>query len=250
MISVVIPVRNEQDELEASLDAFTRQSFDAAFEIVVVDNDSADQTVEVAQAFAAAHPEVAVRLVHESRPGVAAASQAGFAAAQYDLIARTDADTIVDDQWLSAIAAGFSDGRVAALCGHVGFREPQPLQRWLQIERLIGWHQRLHIRLGKPHFWGFNFAVRGRVFRRAGGFDTRLRLAEDLDLGLRIQAALGRGERIAYAPAMRVASSSRRYRLSRDWLRYTLDGYRAYVARAWLGRTPAWMCVDESAPCR
>lgn len=244
MISVVVPVHNERDEITACLDAFRRQTFDGPFEVVVVDNDSSDDTVAVVRTFAAEHPELNVRDGHEPRPGVAAACQTGFDHARYGIVARTDADTIVDEGWLDAIAARFSDERVAALCGHVGFRDRQPLQRWLQLERLIGLHQRAHIRLGKPHFWGFNFAVRRDVFQRAGGFDTRLKLAEDLDLGLRLQGALDRDERIVYAPEMRVFSSSRRYRLNRDWLRYTLDGYRAYVARAWLGRIPAWMCVD------
>jgi cellulose synthase/poly-beta-1,6-N-acetylglucosamine synthase-like glycosyltransferase len=244
MISVVIPVRNERDAIRRCLDAFARQTFRRPFEMLVVDNNCTDDTADVVRAFADEHPDLTVRVVPEPRLGVAAASQAGFDAASYGIIARTDADTIVDDHWLTAIADGFRDERVAALCGHVGFREPQPLQRWLQLERLIGLHQRTHIRLKMPHFWGFNFAVRGDVFRRAGGFDTRLKLAEDLDLGLRIQAVLDRDERIVYAPEMRVASSSRRYRLNRDWLRYTLDGYRAYFARAWFGRTPAWMRID------
>lgn len=248
MISVVIPVRNEQDEIESCLGAFTRQTFEGSFEVVVVDNASTDGTAGRVRAFASRHPGLDVRLVHEPRLGVARASQTGFAEAQYDLIARTDADTLVDDRWFEAIAEGFRDERVAALCGHVGFRDHQPLQRWLGLERLIGLHQRTHVRLRKPHFWGFNFAVRRDAFQRAGGFDTRLKLAEDLDLGLRIQSALRPEERIVYAPMMRVASSSRRYRLSRGWLRYTLDGYRAYVARAWFGRTPSWMCVDEADP--
>jgi len=246
MISVVVPVQNEREEITECLDAFRRQTLDGPFEVVVVDNGSSDDTVEVVRTFAAEHGELNVRDVPEPRPGVAAACQAGFDHARYGIVARTDADTIVDEGWLDAIAARFSDERVAALCGHVGFRDRQPLQRCLQLERLIGLHQRAHIRLGKPHFWGFNFAVRRDVFRRAGGFDTRLKLAEDLDLGLRLQDALDRGERIVYAPEMRVFSSSRRYRLNRDWLRYTLDGYRAYIARAWLGRTPAWMCADPT----
>lgn len=247
MISAVIPVRNEREEIEACLDAFTHQSFEGPFEVVVVDNDSTDGTADRVRAFASRHPDLDVRLVPEPRLGVARASQTGFAEAQFELIARTDADTIVDDRWLECIAEGFRDERVAALCGNVGFRDHQPLQRWLGLERLIGLHQRTHVRLRKPHFWGFNFAVRRDVFQRAGGFDTRLKLAEDLDLGLRIQSVLRPDERIVYAPMMRVFSSSRRYRLDRAWLRYTLDGYRAYFARAWFGRTPSWMCMDDSA---
>lgn len=245
MISVVIPFYNEADEILSCLEAFARQTYEGQFELILVDNGSTDDSVAQVKSFSQAHPALAARLVHEARRGVAAASQAGFGAARYTVIARTDADTIVDPGWLEAIACHFQDGQVAALCGHVGFREPTPLQRWLFLESLIEFHQRLHLRLRKPHFWGFNFAVRQEIFHRAGGFNTKLRLAEDLDLGLRIQRVLRPGERIVYAPEMRVYSSSRRYGLKRSWLRYTIEGYRAYFQRAWLGRIPPWMCTHD-----
>jgi len=245
MISVVIPVYNEAGEIESCLEAFARQTYRGPFELIVVDNGSTDDSQDRVEAFAQAHPHLDLRVIFEAKRGVAAASQAGFEAARYPLIARTDADTIVADRWLEAIARRFQDGWVAALCGHVGFRRPTPLQRFLLLEQLIELHQRLHIMIKKPHFWGFNFAVRREVFKRAGGFDTRLRLGEDLDLALRIQQALRPPERIVYAAEMRVYSSSRRYGLTRAWLRYTIEGYRAYFYRAWLGAIPPWMCLDE-----
>lgn len=245
MISVVIPIYNEEDEIEGCLQAFSVQSYRGPFELLVVDNGSTDASADLVRAFAQAHPNLDVKMIYEGKRGVAAASQAGFEAAKSPIIARTDADTIVDQRWLEAIARGFSDEHVAALCGHVGFREPTLLQRMLFLEFLIELHQRLHILIKKPHFWGFNFAVRKEVFLRAGGFNTRLRLAEDLDLGLRIQRVLRPEERIVYMPEMRVYSSSRRYGLNRKWLRYTIDGYRTYFQLAWLGRIPPWMCSNS-----
>jgi glycosyltransferase involved in cell wall biosynthesis len=245
MISVVIPFYNESGSLRDCLEAFLEQTYPGDFELILVDNGSTDDSRERVHAFSQTHRGLALRVVPEARRGVAFASQAGFAAARYPLIARTDADTIVGADWLSAIAKRFQDKRVVALCGHVGFREPTLLQRWLFLESLIEFHQRLHILIRKPHFWGFNFAVRKEVFLRAGGFNTQLRIAEDLDLGLRIQQALQQGERIVYAPEMRVYSSSRRYGLNRRWLRYTIEGYRAYFQRAWLGRTASWMCLQD-----
>jgi len=245
MISVVIPVYNEAPEIERCLEAFLRQSYRGPFELILVDNGSTDGSPQLIRSFAQAHPELELKLIHEHRHGAAAASQRGFEAANFPLIARTDGDTIVDERWLEAILERFHNRSVAAVCGHVGFRDPTPLQRWLLLEALIELHQRLHIFIKRPHFWGFNFAVRREVFQRTGGFNTKLRLAEDLDLALRIQRVLRPGERIVYAPEVRVYSSSRRYHLNREWLRYTTQGYRAYFQLAWLRRTPPWMCLDD-----
>jgi cellulose synthase/poly-beta-1,6-N-acetylglucosamine synthase-like glycosyltransferase len=257
MTSVVIPVYNEEIDLPGCLEAFTVQTWSGNFELIFVDNGSQDRSIPIIRGFMRAHPQLDVKLLFEPHRGAAAAAQRGFYAARYDLIARTDADTIVAPNWLAAIAAGFSDDRVIALCGRVRFREPTRLQRRLGLEKLIELHQRLHIALKRPHFWGFNFAVHRQKFLEIGGFNTRLRLGEDLDLALRLQRACGPKERIRYAPELCVFSSSRRYRLSRGWWRYTLDGYRTYFNLAWLHRLPRWMLygigeadeVDEEELC-
>ncbi len=245
MISVVIPLRDEEEFIIPCLEAFTRQSWPGEFELIVVDNGSRDGSVACIESFRRAHPRLSLRLLQEAQPGAAAASQTGFRAARYPLIARTDADTLVDRDWLAAIAAGFADPQVIALCGRVGFHQPTRLQRLLHVERLIEFHQRLHIGLRRPHFWGFNFAVRREKFWSIDGFNTRLRLGEDLDLALRLQGACRRGERIRYAPGMRVYSSSRRYHWGPDWRQYTIEGYRAYFNLAWLGRQPGWMYAQD-----
>jgi glycosyltransferase involved in cell wall biosynthesis len=252
MISVVIPLYNEADEIESCLRAFTRQTYRGRFEVIVVDNNSSDDSPARVWQFAVTHPKMEIRLIHEGKQGVSAASQAGFAHAQYPIIARTDADTVVADDWLEVIEQRFHDAKVAALCGRVGFRDPRPLQKWLLFEQIIAFHQKVHILIKKPHFWGFNFAVRKEVFQRTGGFDTRLRMAEDLDLALRIQESLYSTERIDYADDMQVFSSSRRYTPDQEWWNYTVTGYKSYFQRAWLGRISPWMCVtpppDESRP--
>ncbi len=245
MISVVIPVYNEANGIHRCLEAFTRQTYPGPFELIVIDNGSTDGSHERIGAFFKVHPRLQGRLVHEPRRGVARASQTGFEAARYEIIARTDADTIVDERWLEAIVRRFEDPNVMALCGRVSFYEPHWIQRALCLERLIAFHQRVHVWIRRPHFWGFNFAVRRKLFERVGGFNTELRLGEDLELGLRLGRALKSGERIVYAPEAKVYSSSRRYGLHREWLRYTIEGYRAYFALVWRGRVPDWMKLSN-----
>lgn len=246
MISVVIPLYNEADEIENCLQAFTRQTFRGPFELIIVDNNSSDGSSDRVIKFAREHRRLDLRLIHEAQQGVSAASQAGFAHAKYGIIARTDADTTVADNWLEVIAERFADPLVAALCGRVGFRDPTPLQRWLLFEPIIELHQRLHVLIKKPHFWGFNFAVRKDVFERTGGFDTRLKMAEDLDLALRIQESLYPGEKIEFAGDMNVYSSSRRYNPNQEWWNYTITGYKSYIQRAWLGKISPFMCVPSA----
>ena len=252
MISVIIPVYNESDEILSTLEAFARQTYSGPFEIIVVDNNSIDGSDDCVREFSKANPEMSIRIIYETQQGIAAASQAGFTEARYPIIARTDADTTVNVDWLEVIAKRFSDPHVAALCGHVGFKDPNPLQKWLFFEFFIELHQRLHVLIKKPHFYGFNFAVRNEVFQRTSGFDIRLRLAEDLDLAIKIQESLSNDERIEYADDMRVFSSSRRYHPDEEWLEYTLTGYKSYFQRAWLGKVYPWMFmpVQPSEPVR
>ncbi|HET6924501.1 MAG TPA: glycosyltransferase family A protein, partial [Candidatus Saccharimonadales bacterium] len=84
-ISLVIPVYNEEDHLDACLRSVMAQRipFD---EIVVVDNNSTDKTLWIARTF----PNV--RIVRETRQGVVHARSTGFDHARGDIIARIDAD--------------------------------------------------------------------------------------------------------------------------------------------------------------
>ncbi|MFD3810321.1 glycosyltransferase family 2 protein [Rhodococcus sp. NPDC058639] len=79
---------------------------DEIFEIVVVDNNSTDNTVQIVEAVAAVEPKV--RIVTEKRPGVAYARNAGFDAAEGTLIGWMDADTRVRPGWACAVKDFFA----------------------------------------------------------------------------------------------------------------------------------------------
>ncbi|HPG37472.1 MAG TPA: glycosyltransferase family A protein, partial [Candidatus Saccharibacteria bacterium] len=92
-ISVVIPVYNEAAALPACLEALAGQTA-PPFEVLVVDNNSTDDSVLVA----ARYPFVTV--LHEKRQGVLHARSLGFTAARGDIIGRIDADTEVAPDWI------------------------------------------------------------------------------------------------------------------------------------------------------
>jgi glycosyltransferase involved in cell wall biosynthesis len=100
--TVVIPAHNEADFIGDCLDSLLRQDFPGGFEIIVVDNNSTDETAAVARARG-------VTVVAETRPGVCPARQCGTALAAGEIVVSTDADTVYDPSWLSRIDRAFRD---------------------------------------------------------------------------------------------------------------------------------------------
>jgi len=96
MLSIVVPARNEEKFIGASLESLRKQEFTGEYEIIVVDNGSRDKTAEVAKNFGA-------RVVYEPTPGVIQARQSGAAVATGDIIIQTDADTVYPADWLERI---------------------------------------------------------------------------------------------------------------------------------------------------
>jgi dolichyl-phosphate beta-glucosyltransferase len=92
LLSIIIPAHNEERRLPASLEqvfAFLdTQEYEA--EVLVIENGSTDRTLEVAQAFAARHPNL--RVIHEPRRGKGLAVRRGMLEAHGQYRFMCDAD--------------------------------------------------------------------------------------------------------------------------------------------------------------
>ena len=116
--SVVIPAYNEARFLGSCLDSLFNQDFRGRYEIIVVDNNSTDNTAAVASSRG-------VRVVHEPRPGVCSARQCGTDLAEGEIVVSTDADTVFTRDWLSRIDRSFSaDPALVAVSGPCRFVDP------------------------------------------------------------------------------------------------------------------------------
>lgn len=109
-VSLVIPVYNEAAHLRQCLEAVTSQTVQP-FEVIVVDNNSIDDTVRIANEFPF------VKVIHETRQGVLYARATGFNAARGDIIGRIDADTIIPPDWVQTVREIMSESDVAATSG-------------------------------------------------------------------------------------------------------------------------------------
>jgi glycosyltransferase involved in cell wall biosynthesis len=113
-VSIVIPVYNEAERLGACLDAIFSQTV-KPHEVIVVDNNSTDGTMAVAQSYPM------VRVLQEPRQGVVYARDRGFDAAEGEIIGRLDADSIVTPDWVESLQAIFAESEVAATSGRVRY---------------------------------------------------------------------------------------------------------------------------------
>jgi glycosyltransferase involved in cell wall biosynthesis len=135
-VTVVLPCLNEAEPLPAVLAAIP-----AGYQALVVDNNSTDDTAEVARRHGA-------RVVAEPRPGYGAAVHAGVVAATTPIVAVIDADGSLDAAELPHLVAELDDGADLV----IGRRRPLPGLRWPWVARLgtviMSW--RLRTRHGLP----------------------------------------------------------------------------------------------------
>ena len=114
-LTVVVPAWNEAARLPALLTSLGTHVDLASTEILVVDDGSDDDTVDIAQGFSATFPQLRV-VQHESNLGKGAAVRTGVLAARGRLVAFVDADDATDLVVLDAMCRAVT-GSVGAVFG-------------------------------------------------------------------------------------------------------------------------------------
>jgi FkbM family methyltransferase len=206
--SVIICTRNRADRLTKTLDSVavaTGRVPHFLVEVVVVDNGSTDHTSAVIDRWAQARP-FPVRQVIETRPGLAAARNAGCRAATGAIVVFTDDDCTLNPDYLDVLSRYFAkDSEPVIRGGRVELGDPDdlPFSILLRDERK---------QLGKAaHPGGFiigaNMVIPRPVIEKIGLFDERFgagavfKAGEETDL---IYRAVSAGVPVEYVPDLRV----------------------------------------------
>lgn len=247
-MSVAICTYNRAPMLADTLASFASQHgrCRAAFELLVVDNNSSDGTANAVAAFAAAHPLVPTRCVRESRQGLSHARNRAASAAAGDVLVYCDDDVYFDSNLVDAYADAFqADQSLAAAAGRIDPHFEVPRPAWLTDDLLGPYSTTAFGEAARPltateQPVGANMAVRRQLVLSSGfspklGRDGRSLLSNEENhfFGqLRRQ-----GGTFTYVPAARVRHRIPEERLTQDWLiaRYYWQGVSDAVLEAETG---------------
>ncbi|MEK7143063.1 MAG: glycosyltransferase [Patescibacteria group bacterium] len=206
LISVVIPGWNEEKTIARTLSSLSHQKTSFPFEVIFVDNNCTDNTVKIAESFRGAIENL--EIICEKKQGIGAARNAGFKAAQSEIIASTDSDTILPEDWLAKIYNTFQENPQAI--GLVGTYIFEGKSRLFNLgTKIIMISADLFHRIiaGSFAFRGLNFAIKKEAWEKAGGFNPKISALEDVDLSLRAKK-LGK---IIYLPKLEIKTTYRRF---------------------------------------
>lgn len=176
-VTVAILTYNRADFLRQTLDGIGQQQFPRDhFEVLVVDNNSTDQTRAVVESFAAQRP--LSRYVLETTQGLDHARNRAIKEARADIIVFADDDILVKPDWLAQLVVPLladHQRHIGAIGGEVIPVFPDGLPPWV-----AEWHAPLAFRTdtgpleAKHSPMGANLAVPRWVFEEVGPFSTAL----------------------------------------------------------------------------
>ena len=196
LVSIVIPTFNGAQRIGKCLDALSKQLPPRPVEILVVDDGSTDNTVEVVSSYPG------TRVLSQRNAGPAAARNRGAFESRGKLILFTDDDCIPTPDWLDAMLAPFADPEIVGVKGTYRTSQSSLVARFVQLEYEDKY--RLMVDLATIDFIDtYSAGFRRERFLEMRGFDTSFpaACAEDVELSYRMSA---RGWQMRFVPSATV----------------------------------------------
>ena len=208
MISVIISTYNRAESLGPALKSFWKQEGIGNFEVLVVDNNSTDQTKEVVEA---AKAESGGKLKYAFQPvqGKSHALNMAVGLAKGDILVFTDDDVIADSRWLANMTSAFEKYSCDGVGGRVLPQYPGNTPQWIKDNprKIAGvvvisdfGEETKPFEESMERLIGANYAFKKKILVDNGGFRTDLgpgqgTTGEDTELVWRL---LKKGKKIFY----------------------------------------------------
>lgn len=180
MISIVIPVYNRAQLVKRTLASVAAQTLrpDA---LILVDNNSTDDTLDVLCRWATDKPWVTV--ITETKPGAAAARNAGLALVKTPYVMFFDSDDVMPPRHVEQVTAGLQAANL-----------PQIGAFSVASTGIDGKRKIFRFRKGDPMFWHIfssilatqRYAVSTDYIRQCGAWNESMRGWDDWELGMRL----------------------------------------------------------------
>lgn len=197
-LSIVVCTYQRADLILHSLDALAAQTLDPSrWELIVVDNNSPDDTRDVVEDFQKNHPDLTVRYVLETRQGLSHARNCGFSEAKAPFVAFVDDDARAERDWAERILEIFGSVYPEPFCvggKYLPWYQSLPPAWFTDEFETRTWGEREGYLTGKRGRFGLsgsNMAYPKAVLKDYGGFPTdpalmQRNLGEETHLNYRI----------------------------------------------------------------
>lgn len=252
-ITVILCTYNRFQSLKKALESVATSMLPSSveWEVLVVDNNSNDQTKAAVEQWCRRYPG-RFRYLFEKQPGKSYALNAGILEARGEVLAFMDDDVTVEPMWLQNLTMPLQNRQWAGAGGRILPERDFSPPRWMLLkgDQSLGPTLAALFDLGdnagelfRPPY-GTNMAYRKSMFEKYGGFrtdmgprpDSEIR-GEDVEFGRRLLAA---GERLCYAPSAVVNHAVPQNRLHKQFfLAYWLAYGRTQVRERGI-RTGKW----------
>jgi len=240
VVSVVVCTFNRAIFLRKCLASLLNQENAPPFEIIVVDNNSTDETATVVETIRR-ETIIPFQYIFLEEMGLSRARNAGIHAAQGALVAFIDDDAVADARWVQEIEKGFQRfPQAVAQGGAVAGDYEIPRPAWLATDLLFAVSvgelgTTLRLMHKTESVFGGNSVFRREIFRKRGEFLTNLGrtglsllAAEEVEFCNRLQE---HGDCILYNPRMRIKHWVPKERLTKTYIRQRMFWNGRSIAR-------------------
>jgi GT2 family glycosyltransferase len=191
-VSVIVPTYNRLPRLQRMLDALADQTYPReCYEVVVISDGSTDGTDE----YLRSAPPMGVVFDSQENAGPAAARNRGIELARGELLLFIDDDVVATPDLIKQhVASHHNDKGDLVVIGPMATPPGIPLTPWIEWEQVMLYRQYDAMLEGEyrptpRQFYTGNASVARAAVLAVGGFDTRFRRAEDIELAYRLEDA-------------------------------------------------------------
>ena len=190
-VSVLIPMYNEEKSIKRTLESVLSSEYPKGkMEIIVIDNNSKDNSLKIAKKFTGIHNNIKVRVLQEKTQGKGYALNKGIRESKSQIVLSMDADTFIEPHSLKEMMRFFKNPQVMCVSPAMVIEKPRTiLQRIQQAEYLFGlFLRKAFSSINAVHITPGAFSAYRRSFFEKHGYYDEHNITEDLELALRIQS--------------------------------------------------------------
>jgi cellulose synthase/poly-beta-1,6-N-acetylglucosamine synthase-like glycosyltransferase len=197
MISAIVPVFNAEKTINSCLTSLLNQDFNGKYEIILVDDGSADNTLQIIKGFLKKYKKK-IRLMRQAHKGPATARNLGIKYARGDIILFTDSDCIVEKNWITQMIAPLKKEEISGVQGAYKTKQKEIIAKFCQLEI-----EERYEKMKKSQYIDFigtySAAYRKKIFQKIGGFNEEYKIASGEDMDFSFKAAKA-GYKLVFNP--------------------------------------------------